>query len=76
MDHEYDKTYFDHCVLMKKFSSEKYIILFLYVNDMLIVVMIKMTFKVLKKNEKSFAIKDLGLVKQILDMKIVRDRKK
>jgi len=37
MDHGYDKTSSDHCVFVKKFPNGKYIILLLYVDDMLIV---------------------------------------
>jgi len=37
MDHKYDETSSDHCVFVKKFFNGKYIILFLYVDDMLIV---------------------------------------
>ncbi|RVW54166.1 hypothetical protein CK203_090530 [Vitis vinifera] len=33
----YDRTTFDHCVFVKKFSDEEFIILLLYVDDMLIV---------------------------------------
>jgi len=36
MDHRYDKTSYDHYVFVKKFPNEKYIILLLYVDDMLI----------------------------------------
>jgi len=37
VDHGYSKTSSDHCVFMKKFPDEKFIILLLYVDDMLIV---------------------------------------
>jgi len=37
MNPGYDKTSYDHCVLAKKFSNGIFIILLLYVDDMLIV---------------------------------------
>lgn len=36
VEHEYDRITFDHCVFVKKFSNGKFIILLLYVGDMLI----------------------------------------
>ena len=73
--HGYDRTAFDHCVFVKKFSYGEFIILLLYVDDMLIVS--HNTSKIDKlKNElsKSFEMKDLGLASQILSIKISRDR--
>jgi len=76
MDHEYDKTSSDHCVFVKKFPGGKYIILLLYVDDMLIVGHDKNDIQSFKRElSKSFAMKDLVPTKQILGMKIVRDRK-
>ena len=37
VEHGYDRTAFDHCVFVKKFSDGEFIILLLYVDDMLIV---------------------------------------
>ena len=37
VEHGYDKTVFNHCVFVKKFSDEEFIVLLLYVDDMLIV---------------------------------------
>jgi hypothetical protein len=37
VEHEYDRTTSDHCVFVKKFSDGEFIILLLYVDDMLIV---------------------------------------
>ena len=37
VEYRYDRTTFDHCVFVKKFSDEEFIILLLYVDDMLIV---------------------------------------
>ena len=60
VEHGYDKTVFNHCVFVKKFSDEEFIIPLLYMDDMLIVG--RDTGKINKmKNElsKSFEIKDL-----------------
>ena len=37
VEHGYDRTASDHCVFVKKFSDGEFIILLLYVDDMLIV---------------------------------------
>ena len=37
VEHGYDRTTSDHCVFVKKFSDGEFIILLLYVDDMLIV---------------------------------------
>ncbi|KAI4346140.1 hypothetical protein L6164_013215 [Bauhinia variegata] len=61
---------------MKKFSNGEFIILLLYVDDMLIIGHDTKEIGDLKKElSKSFAMKDLGVAKQILGMKIIRDRK-
>jgi hypothetical protein len=76
IDHGYDRTTLDHCVFVKKFSDEEFIILLLYVDDMLIVGRDTSKIDKLKKElSKSFSMKDLGSAKQILGMKISRDRK-
>jgi len=77
MSQGYDRTTSDHCVFMKKFSDDDFIILLLYVDDMLIVGHdVGKIGKLKRELSKSFAMKDLGSVKQILGMKILRDRKK
>ena len=64
----------DHCCYVKFFDNS-YIILLLYVDDMLIVgSSIKEINNLKKQLSKQFAIKDLGAVKQILDMRIIRDK--
>ena len=61
---------------MKKFGDNDFIIFLLYVDDMLIVGHDAIKIENLKKKlSKSFAMKDLGLAKQILGMKIFRDIK-
>ena len=72
----YKKTTSDHCVFVQKFSDNDFIILLLYVDDMLIVGPNSSRIVNLKKElSKSFAMKDLGLTKQILGIKVIRDRK-
>ena len=64
----------DHCCYFKRLDN-CYIILLLYVDDMLIVGSNMAKIKKLKKQlSKEFAMKDLGEAKQILRMRIMRDR--
>ena len=71
----YKKSVFDHCVFIKRFDDGDFVILLLYVDDMLIVGHDGAKIASLKKNlNKSFAMKDLGPAKQILGMSIRRDR--
>ena len=61
---------------MKKFSDGNFVILLLYVDDMLIVGQdANMIHRLKGELLKSFDMKDLGPAKLILDMKIIRDRK-
>ena len=65
----------DHCVYIKWFG-EDFIIFLLYVDDMLILRKDMSKIDRLKKElSESFAMKDMGLVKQILGMQISCDRK-
>ena len=76
MNHEYKRTVVDHCVYLKKFPDGKFVILLLYVDDMLIVGQDATMINNLKKDlSKFFDMKDLGQAQQILGMKIIRDRK-
>ena len=69
-------TISDHWVFVKRFSDGDFIILLLYVDDLLIVGHNMSKIEKLKKElSKSFSMKDLGPTKQILGMKITRDRK-
>ncbi|KAJ4728518.1 Retrovirus-related Pol polyprotein from transposon TNT 1-94 [Melia azedarach] len=71
----YRKTSSDHCVFIQKFSDDDFIILLLYVDDMLIVGRNAFRIDWLKKQlSKSFAMKDLGPAKQFLGIRIHRDR--
>ncbi|RXY01895.1 hypothetical protein DD576_30270, partial [Klebsiella pneumoniae] len=67
----------DHCVYTKNLGDGKFIILMLYVDDMLIASANMQDIKDLKEElSKSFSMKDLGAAKRILGMKISRDRTK
>ena len=75
-NHSFSRTTSDHCVFMKRFADNDFIILLLYVDDMLIIGHDGSKIEGLKRElSKSFAMKDLGQAKQILGMKISRDRK-
>ncbi|RVW39706.1 Retrovirus-related Pol polyprotein from transposon TNT 1-94 [Vitis vinifera] len=64
----------DHCCYVKSFDNS-YIILLLYVDDMLIVGSDIEKINNLKKQlSKQFEMKDLGAAKQILGMRIIRDK--
>ena len=66
----------DYCVYFKQFHSEKFIILLLYVDDMLIIGQdIAQISKLKEELAESFDMKDLGPTKQILGMEITRDWK-
>ena len=75
-EHGYSRYHSDHCVYFKRLDDENYIILCLYVDDMLVVGSNMDHIKGLKcQLAHAFAMKDLGAVKQILGMKICKDRK-
>ena len=64
----------DHCCYFKSFDNS-YIILLLYVDDVLIAGSSIEEIKNLKKQlSKQFAMNDLGAAKQILGMRIIRDK--
>ena len=76
VSHGYNRTTSDHCVFTIKFSEYDFIILLIYVDDMLIIGHDSSKIDRLKRElSKSFVIKDLGSTKHILGMKISRDRK-
>ena len=61
---------------IKKFNNDDFIILLIYVDDMLIVGRDKSKIGKLKKEpRKSFDMKDLRLARQIMGMKISNDQK-
>ena len=72
----YSRCHFDHCVYFKRLDDGSYIILSLYVDDMLVAGSNMQEINVLKRKlDNSFAMKDLGAANQILGMRITRDRK-
>ena len=74
--HGYRRTAADYCVYFKRYPGEKFIILLLYVDDMLIVGQDRAQISKLKEElAESFEMKDLGPAKQILGIEITRDRK-
>ena len=61
VEHGYDKIASDHCMFVKKFYDGEFIILLLYVDEMLIVGRTTGKIDKLKKElSKSFEMKDLG----------------
>ena len=77
VDHNFKKTKNDHCVFIKRYESGDFLILLLYVDDMLIVGQDRNKIAALKKDlGRCFVMKDLGQARQILGMKITRDRPK
>ena len=77
VDHGFYKTQADHCVFVKNSDRGDFLILSLYVDDMLIVGHDLKKIMSLKRDLiESFAMKDMGLVKQILGMNIVWDQTK
>ena len=68
----------DHYEFVKKFDGHRdFLILMLYIDDMLIVGRDRIKIGMLKKAlSRSFSMKDMGLGRQILGMHIVRDRTK
>jgi hypothetical protein len=72
----YSRCHSEHCVYFKRLENRSYIILLLYVDDMLVLGSNMQDINVLKKKlVNSFAMKDLGVAKKILGMRITRDRK-
>jgi hypothetical protein len=72
----YNRCHSDHYVYFKRLENGSYIILLLYVDDMLVAGSNMQDINVLKKKlANSFAMKDLGAAKKILGMRITRDRK-
>ena len=64
MGHGYNRTIYGHYVFTKKFFDDDFIILLLYVDDMLIIGHDCIKIDKLKRElSKSFAMKDLGSAK-------------
>ncbi|GAA0156232.1 transmembrane signal receptor [Lithospermum erythrorhizon] len=74
-EHGFSRTMIDHCVYIKGLSNGDFIILLLYIDDMLIVGKNLNTIKELKcQLNDAFEMKDLGSARYILGMEIKRDR--
>ena len=72
----FTRSEYDHCVYFKKLENGIFIILVLYVDDMLVKSKIMVEINRLKAQlAKTLDMKDLGVAKQILGMEIHRDRK-
>jgi hypothetical protein len=72
----YSRCHSIHCAYFKRLENGSYIILLLYVDDMLVAGYNMQDINVLKKKlANSFVMKDLGVVKKILGTRITRDRK-
>ncbi|GAA0187040.1 hypothetical protein LIER_34328 [Lithospermum erythrorhizon] len=71
----FTKTLIDHCLFIKRLSNNDFVILLLYVDDMLIVGKNMNTIKELKcQLSKAFKMKDLESARYITGMEIKRDR--
>ena len=67
----------DPCVYYKKFPDGSFILLLLYVDDMLVTgSSMKLILELKEKMSRKFAMKDLGAAKRIFGMDIIRDRHK
>ena len=76
MSQEYKRTFADPCVYVRRFHDDKFIILLLYVDDMLMMVQdADMIQKLKRELSKMFDMKDLGSAKRILGMEILQDKK-
>ena len=74
-EHGYKKTTSNHCVFVKRFANNDFIILLLYVDDMLIVGKDNFMINKLKKQlSESFSMKNMGVAKKILGIRIMSDR--
>ncbi|KAH9724032.1 hypothetical protein KPL70_007344 [Citrus sinensis] len=77
LSHGYLRCSFDSCVYYKLISTNLYIYLLLYVDDMLVACKSREEIEALKNLLSSeFEMKDLGSAKKILGMEIKRDRSK
>jgi len=71
IEKDYKKTSSNNCVFVQKFSDDDFIIPLFYVDDGKNASWIELLKKQLNK---SFTMKDLGIAKQILGIKITQDR--
>jgi hypothetical protein len=77
LDHGFKRLNEDHCVYIKRDKNDNFIVLLLYVDDMLIVGKDKLMINRLKEElNNAFAMKNLGPTRKILGMQIICDRKR
>ena len=75
MSQNYIRSEYDHCVYFKKLSNSMFIILVLYLDDMLLArKSITEINRVKAQMARTFDMKHLGVARQILGMEIFRDR--
>ena len=75
-EHGYSRCHSDHCIYFMRLDDDRYIILCLCVDDMFVARSNMDHIKGLKRQlAHAFSMKDLGVAKKILGMKIHRDRK-
>ena len=74
--HGFKRTAVDQCVYVQKFLDGNFVMLLLYVDDMLVIGQYANMIRKLKEElSKSFDMKDLGPTQQSLGIKIVRDKR-
>ncbi|GLJ09188.1 hypothetical protein SUGI_0103470 [Cryptomeria japonica] len=77
IDHKFTRSESDPCIYYKKLPNGEFVILLLYVDDMLIAdTSMRIVSEFKTHLAKEFAMKDLGAAKKILGITIFRDRKK
>ena len=75
VSHNFTRSQYDHCVYFKRLENSIFIILVLYVDNMPFVFQSMVGINSLKDQlARTFDMKDLGAVNQILGMEIHRDR--
>ena len=76
VEQDYTRCHSYHCVYFKRLENGRYIIVLLYVDGMLVARSNLKDINMLKRKlYKSFAMKDLGAINQILGMRITIDMK-
>ena len=76
LSQKYVRSEYDHCVYFKQLNNGMFIILVLYVDDMLLASKsIEEINKLKTQMARTFDMKDLGAARQILGVEIFRDRR-
>ena len=77
LEKDFTRCHSDHCVYFQRYTTGEFTILSLYVDDMLVAGSSMKKIEELKRlMARKFSMKDLGEAKQILGMRIKRDRKR